>query len=89
MILKEEVQLQEEIGRGRYGVAFRGLYKGRVVAVKVSRPFFHDFKAFFVFLMPSRCRTLCAAEPTMKLPRRGLLGKWAPSVGANTQVLSG
>ena len=39
MILKEEVQLQEEIGRGRYGVAFRGLYKGRVVAVKVSRPF--------------------------------------------------
>ena len=40
MILKEEVQLQEEIGRGRYGVAFRGLYKGRVVAVKVSRPFY-------------------------------------------------
>ena len=39
MILKEEVQLQEEIGRGRYGVAFRGLYKGRVVTVKVSRPF--------------------------------------------------
>ena len=31
-----QVQLQEEIGRGRYGVAFRGLYKGRVVAVKVS-----------------------------------------------------
>ena len=31
-----QVQLQEEIGRGRYGVAFRGRYKGRVVAVKVS-----------------------------------------------------
>ena len=43
MILKEEVQLQEEIGRGRYGVAFRGLYKGRVVAVKVSRPFFQAY----------------------------------------------
>ena len=46
MILKEEVQLQEEIGRGRYGVAFRGLYKGRVVAVKVSRPFFSSVQSF-------------------------------------------
>ena len=36
LIDREEVELKEEIGRGRYGVVFRGIYKRKVVAVKVS-----------------------------------------------------
>ena len=36
IIYKDEVELKEEIGKGRYGVVFRGIYKKKVVAVKVS-----------------------------------------------------
>ena len=36
LIDRDEVELKEEIGRGRYGVVYRGMYKRKVVAVKVS-----------------------------------------------------
>ena len=36
LIDRDEVELKEEIGRGRYGVVFKGIYKRKVVAVKVS-----------------------------------------------------
>ena len=36
IIYKDEVELKEEIGKGRYGVVYRGIYKKKVVAVKVS-----------------------------------------------------
>ena len=36
IIYKDELELKEEIGKGRYGVVYRGIYKKKVVAVKVS-----------------------------------------------------
>ena len=36
LIYKGDVELKEEIGKGRYGVVYRGIYKKKVVAVKVS-----------------------------------------------------
>ena len=36
LIDKDEVEIKEEIGRGRYGVVYKGVYKRKVVAVKVS-----------------------------------------------------
>ena len=36
LIYKDEVELKEEIGKGRYGVVYRGIYKKKDVAVKVS-----------------------------------------------------
>ena len=84
VILRDEVQLQEEIGRGRYGVAFRGLYKGRVVAVKVS-----PFSFTWSWSWSSRCQTLCATEQTTMQPRRELSGRSGLSVDVNTQALSG
>ena len=42
LISKHEVELKEEIGKGRYGVAFRGIYKNMVVAVKVSNKISKD-----------------------------------------------
>ena len=57
VILRDEVQLQEEIGRGRYGVAFRGLYKGRVVAVKVSTsPFSFTWIMILIFKVSNPLR---------------------------------
>ena len=36
LIYKDEIKLMEEIGKGRYGVVYRGIYKKKVVAVKIS-----------------------------------------------------
>ena len=42
LIFKDEVELKEEIGKGRYGVVYRGIYKKKVVAVKVSNKISKD-----------------------------------------------
>lgn len=36
LIFKEEIELKEEIGKGRYGIVYRGIYKKKDVAVKIS-----------------------------------------------------
>ena len=36
LIDRDEIELKEEIGKGRYGIVYKGIYKEKVVAVKIS-----------------------------------------------------
>ena len=42
IIYKEEIELKEEIGKGRYGIVYKGIYKKKTVAVKISNKISKD-----------------------------------------------